>query len=84
METVMTISQLQNFFMWCSIINVAMLLISFLMMLCASDGIYKIHSKWFKISKEQFHAIWYQFLAFYKIGTILFCIVPYVALLIVG
>lgn len=57
---------------------------SWLMFVVAQDGIYKIHSKWFKIPQEKFNVIWYQFLAFYKIGTIIFCVVPFIALCIMA
>ena len=78
------VDMVREFFMWCSIINVGLLLISWLFFWTGSEWIYRTHSKWFRISQEQFHAIWYSILAFYKISVLLFCIVPYIAILIVG
>ena len=74
----------REFFMWCSIINMGLLLISWLFFWTGSGWIYQMHSKWFKISQEQFYALWYSILAFWKISIFLFYIVPYIAMLIVG
>jgi len=78
------IDLLRDFFMWCSIINIAALIITWLFFSMGSDWIYRMHSKWFKISQEQFHASWYVILGFYKISVSLFCVVPYIALLIIS
>ena len=80
----MTIQTLTTFFMWCAIINMGLLLISWLFFWTGSGWIYRMHSKWFKISQEHFYAIWYLVLAFWKISVFMFCIVPYIALLIIG
>ena len=80
----MTIYLLRDVFMWCSIINIGLLLVSFLFLLLGHDWICRVHTKWFKISKEHFDAICYGILAFYKICIFVFNIVPYVALCIVG
>jgi hypothetical protein len=80
----MTISMMRDVFMWCSVINIGLLLFSFLFICLGQEWVYGIHSKWFKISKEQFYAIMYGTLAFYKICIFLFNIVPYIALCIVG
>jgi len=80
----MDIETLTAFFMWCTILNVALLLLSSLFRLCAADWIYSIHSKWFSISRETFNVAIYSFLGLYKILVIVFNVIPYVALLIVG
>ena len=79
----LTLGTLRTFFGWCSIINIALLLYSFLMLAFAKEFIYKYHSKWFKISKERFDEIWYSFIGYYKISVFVFNIVPYFALLII-
>lgn len=80
----MTIDMVRNFFLWCSIINVGLLLISFVMFWVGREWIHRIHSKWFAISKEQFAMLWYAILGFWKISIFLFNIVPYIAICIVG
>jgi hypothetical protein len=80
----MDIRTLTTFFMWCTILNVALLLFSSLMCICAGDWVYQIHSKLFSISKETFNVAIYSFLALYKLLVIVFILIPYIALLIIG
>jgi len=80
----MDIETVTRFFMWCTILNVALLVLSSLICVCAGDWVYRIHSKWFPIPRETFNVAIYSFLGFFKIVFIVFNVVPYVALLIVG
>jgi len=80
----MDIYLLRAFFMWCSIINIVLLLLSFAFFWLGGEWIYRMHSKWFKIPREQFDALWYGILGFWKISIFLFNIVPYVVLCIIG
>ena len=50
----------------------------------AHDWIYRLHSQWFPMPIEQFNAIHYAGIAVYKIGVLLFTVVPYVALVLVS
>jgi hypothetical protein len=74
---------LQNFLLWCMVFNAAMLFWWFFLFVFAHDLLYRLHTKWFKISPEQFDAIHYAGIAFYKILIILFNVVPFLALWIV-
>ena len=80
----MDIQTLTTFFMWCTILNVALLLLSSLMCICAGDWAYRIHSKWFSVSRETFNVVIYSFIALYKLLVIVFNLIPYIALSIVG
>ncbi|MGB2866560.1 MAG: DUF6868 family protein [Sedimentisphaerales bacterium] len=80
----MDIITVKTFFMWCTIINGALLVLSFLICAFAGDWIYGIHSKWFPISRETFHVAIYSFLALYKIFVLVFNLVPYIACVIAG
>jgi hypothetical protein len=42
------------------------------------------HSQWFHLSREQFDAVHYAGMALYKLGILLFNLVPYIALHIIG
>lgn len=79
----MTIELVRHVLAWCIIINMGILLWWFLFYTLANDWVYGFHGKWFKLSKEQFDTIQYVGMAVYKIGIILFNIVPYIALRIV-
>ena len=80
----MTIEQLQLFFGWCTVINVAILLFWFVFYLFGHDFMYRFHSRMFKMSKENFDTVHYAGLAIFKIGIFLFNFAPYMALRIIG
>jgi hypothetical protein len=54
-----------------------------LMFFFGSGWIYRIHSRWFKISLEEFHSIHYKGMAFYKLSIFVLNLAPYIALLII-
>ena len=68
---------------WSDVINFGLLMWWFLWILFAHDFVYRMHSKWFKVSVEKFDAIHYAGIAFYKISIIVFNVVPYLALQII-
>ena len=70
---------MQDFFMWCSIINGSILVLSFLMCAFAGDWIYRMQSKFFPISREAFNVVIYCFIGLYKIFFIVFNLVPFLA-----
>jgi hypothetical protein len=69
---------------WCTLINFGLLIWWFLFAVIAHDWTYRLHTKWFKISQEQFDAIHYSLMGVFKIGVITFNLVPYLALRIVA
>ncbi len=70
--------------MWCTILNVALLVLWSLICLCAADRVYRIYSKWFSVSRETFNVAIYSFIALHKILVFVFNLIPYIALFIVG
>ncbi|MGB5397078.1 MAG: DUF6868 family protein [Gammaproteobacteria bacterium] len=76
----MSIEELIRFLGWCGVINIAVLLYWFLFMVLAHDWVYRLHSRWFKISRETFDATQYAAMAYYKLATFLFTIIPYLVL----
>ncbi|MCK5115517.1 MAG: hypothetical protein KAR44_02890 [Candidatus Aegiribacteria sp.] len=80
----MDIATLRTFFMWCTILNGGMLVISSLGLTFAGNLIYRVHNRWFKMSREAFNIVVYSFIGFYKIILMVFCLVPYVVLVIMG
>ena len=80
----MTIATLRDLLFWSAMINIGLLLWWLLFFIFAHDFIYRMHSRWFKISGETFDAIHYGGMAFYKICIFIFCIVPYITLLIIS
>lgn len=75
---------LTEFFKWCTIINVAVFVLSTIMILAVPDFIYGAHGQLFHVPRESFDVVLYSFLGLYKIIILAFGLVPYVALRIVG
>lgn len=75
---------IKTIFMWCTIINLLLLVISFLICAFAGDWIYRKHRKWFPISREAFNVAIYSFLGLYKILVLVFNLVPWIACAIAG
>jgi len=80
----MDIQTLTRFFMWCTIMNGALFLLSVTICMLAPNLVYLIQSKFFPIKRETFDVVIYSFLGLFKIVFIFFNVVPYVALLIIG
>ena len=80
----MDLQTLTDFFMWCTIINGALLIFWTIMCLVAMDLIYRLQSRWFPMPRETFNVVMYLFLGCFKIAFLAFNAVPYVALLIIG
>jgi hypothetical protein len=80
----MSIEVTRNFLLWCTVINYGVLLVWFLLFAFAHDWIQRIHGRWFRLSSEQFDALHYGGMTIFKIGIILFNLVPFVVLRIVG
>ena len=69
--------------LWCALLNYGILVVWFLFFMLAHDWMYLFHSRWFHISVEQFDLLHYAGMSIYKIGILLFNLVPFVALHIV-
>ncbi len=80
----MDIVTVRAFFLWCTVINGVLLVLSFLICAFAGDWVYRMHSRWFPISRESFNVAIYGFLGLFKMFVLGFNLVPYVALAIVG
>jgi len=80
----MTIEIIRSTLAWCTVINWVLLLWWLLFFTMAHDWTYRFHSKWFNLSVEKFDAIHYAGMAFFKMCILMFNLVPYLALRIVG
>jgi len=80
----MSIEITHNFLLWCTIINFGILLVWLFFFAFGRGWIQRLHGKWFRLSGEQFDAIHYGGMAIFKLGIILFNLVPLIALWIVG
>ena len=80
----MTIEVIRSFLLWCTVINHAVLLVWFLVFVFAHDLMLRIHGRWFRMSREQFDGLHYAGMAVYKVGILLFNLVPLVVLFLRG
>ena len=76
----MAIELVQEILGWCSLINVALLLIWFLFIVFAHDWMFRIHTRWFKLSSGKFDAIHYAGIGLFEMTVVIFNVVPYLAL----
>ena len=79
----MTINELKALLLWSTAINYGVLLVWFGVFVYAHGGLVRAHTRWFKLSAENFDALNYAGVAMYKIGIILFNVVPLIALCII-
>jgi len=79
----MSVMGIKDFLLWCLALNYGFLLLWFAAFTFAHDGLFKLHGRWFRLSEVQFDSIHYAAMAVYKVGVLLFNLVPYLALLIV-
>lgn len=75
--------QLSNFLLYCTIINFTLLWLWALFYLLPHAWWYRAARRMFQISAEQFDAINLAGILFYKMGVLLFNLVPYLALRLV-
>ena len=79
----MNLTVLQDFFMWCTILHSGLLMLTVLLCTLASDWAYRMHTRWFSISREAFNVAIYAFIGLYKLTIIALCLIPYLAILII-
>ena len=80
----MSIEMIRNWLLVCGLLNIGMMMFWVVMFIAAHDWIYKMHTKWFKLSVEKFDSIHYAGMAFFKLFIFMFNFVPYFALLIIA
>lgn len=76
----MDLETLRHVLLCCAIVNYAILMAWFLAFVCFHDGIHRLHSRWFRLTPEQFDLVSYTGMALYKIGVLLLNLVPWLAL----
>ena len=80
----MSIEVARNFFLWATVIDYGILMTWFLFFVFAHDWVQGIHGRWFRLSRDQFDTLHYAGMSIFKIGIILFNLVPFLTLCIIG
>jgi hypothetical protein len=73
-------AELRSFLLYSTIVNYAVLIVWFVALIVARNPLYRLHTKWFRLSPNAFDAVHYGGMAVYKIGILLLNLVPLVAL----
>lgn len=74
------IDAIRHFLGLATLANYAVLLIWFGVFALAHDGLYRMHTRWFKLNRDIFDALHYGAMAVYKIGVLLLFLVPWLVL----
>lgn len=77
----MDLQLLKTFLLWNLSINYLIIIVWFDTFVFAQDGMYRLHNRWFPLSVEHFNVVHYLGISIYKIGVLLFNLVPYFVLL---
>ena len=80
----MNIHLVRDALLWCALINFGLLAVWSLLFISWHDVLYRLVSKWFRLSVEQFDAINFAGIVLYKTGIFLFNLTPAIVLRIVG
>jgi hypothetical protein len=65
---------------WCTLINWAFLLFWWGMIAFAGDFVYRVHGKWFKMSRDTFDAMHYGGMVLFKMIILVCNLAPYLAM----
>jgi len=80
----MPIETARDALLWCAILNYGLLVVWFLLYLLPHEWLYRLWGRWFRLTAKEFDTINFAGIVLYKVGVLLFNLVPYVALRIVG
>ena len=80
----MNIETMRELFLWMVAISYAILLLWFCVFVFGYDWMRRLHGRWFRLSDEAFNAVHYAGMAVFKIGIILFALVPFISLCLVA
>lgn len=73
-----------EFFLWCTIINLGLLIFIAFWQMVAPGLLFKTQSLFFPMEREKFNYVFYLFMGIFKVLVIVFNVVPLIALLIMG
>jgi uncharacterized membrane protein len=80
----LTISELTTLLGWASLLNIAYLCLAALALIFMRKVLFSIHGKIFDVDENELGALYFSFLSAYKVATLVFIVVPYIALKIMG
>ena len=76
----MTQEFLTTVFGWMTVLNIALLAFTTLMIVTLQDWIAGVHGRMFQMERTEVKRAYFRYLANYKILTIVFCLMPWLGL----
>ncbi|WP_299984361.1 DUF6868 family protein [uncultured Ruegeria sp.] len=76
----MTQEFLTTVFGWMTVLNIAVLLFSTIMVLALQDWIADVHGRMFQLEQADIKRAYFRYLANYKMLALIFCLIPWLAL----
>lgn len=80
----MSLEVVRSTLLWCAVLNYLVMLFWFLLFVLPHRWLYRICSRWFPLTSEQFDVINFSGIVLYKVAILLLNLVPYLALRIVA
>jgi len=80
----MSVSQLQQVFLWCTVINYCLLILWWVILRLPQKWIYNLSCGPLQVSEAQFDSYNLTGIIIYKLSIVMLFLVPYIALRIVG
>ncbi|NIZ60977.1 hypothetical protein DL239_08315 [Sedimentitalea sp. CY04] len=76
----MTLATMTTFFGWMTVLNIGLLAITAIMLLVGREKLSALHAGMFNMEASDVKKVYFKYIANYKILTLVFCLVPYIAL----
>jgi hypothetical protein len=76
----MDIEIVRGFLAWCTLIDWILLLVWWGFVVFAGDWMFRLHGRWFRISRQTFDATHYAGMALFKVLILVFNLAPYLVL----
>lgn len=76
----MTLEVFTSFLAWCTLLNLLVFVVWFFFITAAGGWTRRMHRKWFPLSDEEFAALYYRVLAYFKLLWVFFNLTPYLVL----
>lgn len=80
----MTIHQMTDFFAWGAVISIGFLLLATIALIAIKDFVVQIHSRLLGVPEKELPVLYFQYLANFKIVSLVFFVIPYLSLKIIG
>jgi hypothetical protein len=80
----MTLEILQQVLGWTAVINLGLMMFSWIVIMLAGEWAYSVHNRMLPIERPVWNQMMFNTFAYFKISTFVFFVGPYLALCIVG